>query len=134
MYPTFNHWAYVDHLLPMLTMYSPCTHWVFGPLPPVWVGPYRMPTPSSSGSTGSVDAGPQPMSKDGGSPITFTHGWGTKDQENVPPVRLGSAVGGLILIQEDGGEIDQGMERIMEDNHVKLLLQAAATLNEDEFD
>jgi hypothetical protein len=35
MYPTFDHWAYVDHLLPMLTMYSPCTHWVFGPSPPV---------------------------------------------------------------------------------------------------
>jgi hypothetical protein len=35
MYPTFDHWAYVDHLLPILTMYSPCTHWVFGPLPPV---------------------------------------------------------------------------------------------------
>jgi hypothetical protein len=28
-------WAYVDYLLPMLTMCSPCTHWVFGPSPPV---------------------------------------------------------------------------------------------------
>jgi hypothetical protein len=37
MYPTFDHWAYVDHLLPMLTMCSPCAHWVFGPSPPVSV-------------------------------------------------------------------------------------------------
>jgi hypothetical protein len=35
MYSTFDHWAYFDHLLPMLTMCSPCTHWVFGPSPPV---------------------------------------------------------------------------------------------------
>jgi hypothetical protein len=91
------------------------------------IGPYGMPTLSSSGSTGSVDAGPQPMSDGEGLPITFAHGWGTKDQENVCP---GSAVGGLVLIQEDGGEIDQGMGRIMEDNHVELLLWAAETLND----
>jgi hypothetical protein len=95
------------------------------------VGPYGMLTPSSSGSTGSVDVGPQPMSDGEGLPISFAHGWGTKDQENVPPVCPGSAVGGLILIQEDGGEIDQGIVRIMEDNHVELLLRAAKTLNDD---
>jgi hypothetical protein len=94
------------------------------------VGPYGMPTLSSLGSTGLVDAGPQPMSDVGGSPITFAHGWGTEDQENIPPVRPGSTVGGLVLIQEDGGEIDQGMERIMEDNHIELLLRAAETLND----
>jgi hypothetical protein len=97
------------------------------------VGPYGMPTLSSSGSTGSVDAGPQLMSDDGGSPITFAHGWGTENQENVPPVHLGSAVGGLVLIQDDGGEIDQGMGRIMEDNHVEMLLRAAETLNDGEL-
>jgi hypothetical protein len=97
------------------------------------VGPYGMLTPLSPGSTGSVDAGPQPMSDNGGSPITFSHGWGTKYQENIPPVHPGSAVRGLVLIQEDGGEIDQGIERIMEDNHVELLLWAAETLN-DELD
>jgi hypothetical protein len=50
-----------------------------------WVGPYGIPTPLSSGSTGLVDAGPAPMSD--GSLITFAHGWGTEDQENIPPVR-----------------------------------------------
>jgi hypothetical protein len=74
------------------------------------------------------------MSDGNGLPITFAHGWGTEDQENIPPVHLGSMVRGLVLIQEDGGEIDQGMGRIMEDNHVKMLLQAAETLNEDELD
>jgi hypothetical protein len=93
------------------------------------VGPYGMLTPLSSGSTGSVDAGPQPMSR-WWVLITFAHGWGTKDQENIPPVHPGSMFRGLVLIQEDGGEIDQGMGRIMEDNHVELLLQAAETLND----
>jgi hypothetical protein len=69
-----------------------------------------------------------------GSPISFAHGWGTKDQENIPPVHPGSVVGGLVLIQEDGGEINQGMDWIMEDNHVELLLWAAESLNADEFD
>jgi hypothetical protein len=75
-------------------------------------------TPSSSGPTGSVDVGPQPISNNGGSPISFAHGWGTGNQENIPPRHPGSVVGGLVLIQEDGGEIDQGMRRVMEDNHV----------------
>jgi hypothetical protein len=69
-----------------------------------WVGPYGMPTPSSSGSTGSVDAGPQPVSDGEGSPISFAHGWGTEDQENIPPVRPASAVGGLVLIQDEVGD------------------------------
>jgi hypothetical protein len=99
-----------------------------------WTGPYGMPTPSSSGSTGSVDAGPQPMSDDDGSPITFANGWGTEDQENIPPVCPGSAVGGLVLIQDDAGETNQGMDRIMEDNHIELLLWAGKILNKDEFD
>jgi hypothetical protein len=94
------------------------------------VGPYGMPTPSSSGSTGSVDAGPQPVSDGEGSPITFAHGWGTEDQENIPPVRPGSTVGGLVLIQDEAGEIDQGMDQIMEDNHIELLLRAAHSLND----
>jgi hypothetical protein len=98
------------------------------------VGPYGMPTPSSLGSTGLVNAGPQPMSDGEGSLITFAHGWGTKDQENVPPVCPGSAVGGLILIQDDVVEVDQGMDRIMEDNHIALLLRAGEILNEDELD
>jgi hypothetical protein len=73
---------------------------------------WGIPTPSSLGSTGSVDAGPQPVSDGKGSPITFAHGWEIEDQENVRP---GSAVGGLILIQDEAGEIDQGIERIMEE-------------------
>jgi hypothetical protein len=47
-------------------------------------GPYGMLTPSSSGSTGSVDVGPQQMTEDEGSPITFAHRWGHDDQENTP--------------------------------------------------
>jgi hypothetical protein len=91
------------------------------------IGPYRMPTPSSSGSTGLVNIGPQLMTKDEGSPITFAHGWG---QENISPRCPGSAIGGLVLIKEDGGEIDQGMHRVMEDNHVELMLQAAQSLGD----
>jgi hypothetical protein len=94
------------------------------------VDPYRMPTPLSLGSTSSVDAGPQPISDNGGSPITFAHGWGIEDSENISPRCPGSAVGGLVLIQEDGGEIDQGMRRVMEDNHVKLILWATQSLGD----
>jgi hypothetical protein len=90
-----------------------------------------MPTLSSSGSTGSVDAGLEPVSD--GSPMTFAHGWGMGDQENIPPVCPGSVVRGLVLIQDEAGEVDQGIDRIMEDNHIELLLWAGEILNEDEL-
>jgi hypothetical protein len=86
------------------------------------VGSYGMPTPLSLGSTGSIDASPQPVTKDKGLPITFARGWGHNDQENIPPMCPGSAVRGLVLIKEDGGEINQGIQRVMEDNQVKLML------------
>jgi len=35
MYSIFNHWAYWSHMLTVLSMFSPCTQWVFGPLSPV---------------------------------------------------------------------------------------------------
>jgi len=37
IYSTFNHWAYWSHMLIVLSMFSPCTQWVFGPLSPVRV-------------------------------------------------------------------------------------------------
>jgi len=36
MYSTFNHWAHWSHMLTVLSMFSPCTQWVFRPLSPVW--------------------------------------------------------------------------------------------------
>jgi len=46
MYSKFNHWAHWNHMLTVLSMFSPCTQWVFGPLSPVtgnraipWVRP-----------------------------------------------------------------------------------------------
>jgi hypothetical protein len=89
-----------------------------------------MSTPLSLGSTRSVDAGPQLMTNNDGSPITFAHGWDTKDQENIPPRYPRSAVRGLVLIQEDGREIDQEMRRVIEDNHIELMLQAAESLDD----
>jgi len=38
MYSTFNHWAHRSHMLTALSMFSPCTQWVFGPLSPVSAG------------------------------------------------------------------------------------------------
>ena len=37
MYSAFNHWAYWSHMLTVISMFSPCTQWVFGPLSPVSV-------------------------------------------------------------------------------------------------
>ena len=36
MYSAFDHWAYWSHMLTVISMFSPCTQWVFGPLSPVW--------------------------------------------------------------------------------------------------
>ena len=38
MYSAFDHWAYWSHMLTVISMFSPCTQWVFGPLSPVPVG------------------------------------------------------------------------------------------------
>ena len=35
MYSAFDHWAYWSHMLTVISMFSPCTQWVFGPLSPV---------------------------------------------------------------------------------------------------
>jgi len=35
MYSAFDHWAYWSHMLTAISMFSPCTQWVFGPLSPV---------------------------------------------------------------------------------------------------
>ena len=35
MYSAFDHWAYLSHMLTVISMFSPCTQWVFGPLSPV---------------------------------------------------------------------------------------------------
>ena len=35
MYSVFDHWAYWSHMLTVISMFSPCTQWVFGPLSPV---------------------------------------------------------------------------------------------------
>ena len=35
MYSAFNHWAHWSHMLTVLSMFLPCTQWVFGPLSPV---------------------------------------------------------------------------------------------------
>ena len=37
MYSAFDHWAYLSHMLTVISMFSPCTQWVFGPLSPVSV-------------------------------------------------------------------------------------------------
>jgi len=37
MYSTFNHWAHWSYMLTALSMFSPCTQWVFGPLYPVTI-------------------------------------------------------------------------------------------------
>ena len=35
MYSGFDHWAYWSQMLTAISMFSPCTQWVFGPLSPV---------------------------------------------------------------------------------------------------
>ena len=35
MYSAFDRWAYLSHMLTAISMFSPCTQWVFGPLSPV---------------------------------------------------------------------------------------------------
>ena len=35
MYSAFDRWAYLSHMLTVISMFSPCTQWVFGPLSPV---------------------------------------------------------------------------------------------------
>jgi len=35
MYSAFDCWAYWSHMLTAISMFSPCTQWVFGPLSPV---------------------------------------------------------------------------------------------------
>ena len=35
MYSAFDHWAYLSHMLTVISMFSPCAQWVFGPLSPV---------------------------------------------------------------------------------------------------
>jgi len=35
MYSAFDRWAHWSHMLTVLSMFSPCTQWVFGPLSPV---------------------------------------------------------------------------------------------------
>ena len=37
MYSAFDRWAYLSHMLTVISMFSPCTQWVFGPLSPVSV-------------------------------------------------------------------------------------------------
>ena len=36
IYPIFNHWVHCGQVLSVPTMYSPCAHWVYGSLSPVW--------------------------------------------------------------------------------------------------
>ena len=36
MYLIFNCWVHCGQMLSVPTMYSPCTHWVYGSLSPVW--------------------------------------------------------------------------------------------------
>ena len=38
MYSAFDHWAYWSHILTVISMFSPCTQWVFGLLFPVLLG------------------------------------------------------------------------------------------------
>ena len=35
MYSAFDHWTYWSQMLTAISMFSPCTQWVFGPLSPV---------------------------------------------------------------------------------------------------
>ena len=35
MYSAFDHWAYLSQMLTVISMFLPCTRWVFGPLSPV---------------------------------------------------------------------------------------------------
>ena len=35
MYSAFDHWAYWSQMLTVISMFLPCTQWVFGPLSPV---------------------------------------------------------------------------------------------------
>ena len=37
MYSAFDHWAYWSQMLTVISMFSPCTQWVFGPLSPVYL-------------------------------------------------------------------------------------------------
>ena len=36
IYPIFNHWVHCGQVLSVPTMYSPCAHWVYVSLSPVW--------------------------------------------------------------------------------------------------
>ena len=72
MYSVFDHWAYWSHMLTVISMFSPCTQWVFGPLSPVSPTPSTstqlpdpQPTPSPSGFLSSVSgpSKPKPISK-----------------------------------------------------------------------
>ena len=36
MYPIFNHWVHCGQVLSVPTMYSPCAHWIYVSLSPVW--------------------------------------------------------------------------------------------------
>ena len=42
MYSAFDHWAYWSHMLTGISMFSPCTQWVFGPLSPVTIITIRL--------------------------------------------------------------------------------------------
>ena len=52
MYSVFDHWAYLSHMLSVISMFSPCAQWVFGPLSPVNVresaGPRKVGNKSKS--------------------------------------------------------------------------------------
>ena len=43
MYSAFDRWAHWSHMLTVISMFSPCTQWVFGPLSPVCLGRDRCP-------------------------------------------------------------------------------------------
>ena len=57
MYSAFDHWAYLSHMLTGISMFSPCTQWVFGPLSPVrrMVEVMKMKQIAVTGGDGSFD-------------------------------------------------------------------------------
>ena len=60
MYSAFDHWAYWSHMLTVISMFSPCTQWVFGALSPVSTtrptGPlHPLPVPDDRGNSVAIN-------------------------------------------------------------------------------